>query len=116
MLQLSYLSLDHCRHRGLPVLKLPFAPCGLDGSLALLFASLPGPVNADASVAPLVIAVRQIDNQLLATDFYAEAGSSLLGSPNRIKGGKVLDSTSIRKIQVAAGLETQNNTPAPATN
>ena len=98
------------------MLELPFASCGLDGSLVPLFASLLGLVNADASVAPYVVAVCQIDDQLLAVSFYAEKASTLLGSPNRIKGGKVLDTTSIRKIQVAESPKTQNNAPAPATN
>ena len=92
---------------------LPFIPYSLDGSVVTLLGSLPGPINTDNSVAPLVVAVHQIDDQLLTNEFCTEEVSSLLGSLYCIEGGKVLDPTSIREIQVAEGLKTQNNALIP---
>ena len=78
--------------------SLPFIPYSPDGSVVPLLGSLLGPINKDDSVEPPVVAVRQIDDQLLATEFPIEEASALLGSLHRIKSRKVLDSTSIREM------------------
>ena len=96
--------------------ECPFVPHYQDGSTVFLYDRLPSPMNMNNGIAPPVVVVRQIDDQLIGTTSCDEEASSLLGSSNHIEDREVLDPVSIRNEPVAEGLEAQDNAPTPPTN
>ena len=90
-----------------------FIPINWNGVTVLLCNSLLSLEDPDDGVAPPVIAILQVDDQLLKTTLRHKEATTLLDSSYHIKGGEVMDPLGIRNEDVVEGLEAQDYMPIP---
>jgi len=90
--------------------ECPLVPSCWNGATVLLCNCLLSPRDPDDSIVPPVVAVHQVDNQLLKTTLCDEEATAL-DSSYHIEGREILDHVGIRNELVAEGLEAHDEAP-----